>query len=143
MQITNSIIRLNTLSFPLTDFSSIFETRKDVSLHCDEKGNFETVQCDNGLCWCMEGGSSSKGRLKATSKVLHENLMEQLPCYLKNHKGKAYLRRCESRTVSKARVKAKMARHNLDWRERKDEQVFCDYDGSFAPKNRDTTKTFR
>ena len=76
------------------------------------------------------------GRLKATSKVLHENLLEQLPCY--GEKLKSYLRRCETRTITKARVKTKMSRHNLDWQEQASAVVYCDYDGSFAPKNYDS-----
>ena len=123
---------MRCLPFFIFDSSALFNVRKDVTIHCDEKGNYETVQCDNGLCWCMD--PSNTGRLKATSKVLHENLMEQLPCYW-GGKGKPYLRRCESRTTSKARVKAKMLRHNLDWQERIGTEIVCDYDGSFAPIN--------
>ena len=29
------------------------EAREDVSLHCTELGNYETLQCDLGLCWCV------------------------------------------------------------------------------------------
>ena len=75
-------------------------------------------------------------RLKATSKVLHENLKEQLPCV--GSSGKPYLRRCESRTITKAKVKTKMLRHGLDWQEQRSAVVVCDYDGSFAPINYDT-----
>ena len=81
------------------------------------------------------------GRLKATSKVLHKNLMEQLPCYGGN--SKTYLRRCETRTITKAKVKAKMSRHGLDWQEQASAVVYCDYDGSFAPKNYDSNGIHR
>ena len=30
------------------------EGRNDVSLHCQEDGSYETLQCDNGMCWCVE-----------------------------------------------------------------------------------------
>ena len=30
------------------------EGRNDVSLHCQEDGSYETLQCDNGKCWCVE-----------------------------------------------------------------------------------------
>merc|ERR1712226_1060185 len=74
---------------------SLFTVRNDVTIHCNEKGNFETIQCDNGFCWCME--TLSSGRSKAVSKVLHENLKDQLPCVWKDNDP--YLRRCESRTI--------------------------------------------
>ena len=28
--------------------------RDDVSLHCSENGNYESLQCDAGLCWCAD-----------------------------------------------------------------------------------------
>ena len=102
-------------------------------------GNFETIQCDNGFCWCMDPLNTS--RLKATSKVLHENLREQLPCV--GYSGRQYLRRCESRTTTKAKVKATMLKHGLDWQEQKSVVVSCDYDGSFAPVNYDSNGVLR
>ena len=30
------------------------EAREDVTLHCTELGNYESLQCDRGLCWCVE-----------------------------------------------------------------------------------------
>ena len=30
------------------------EAREDVTLHCTELGNYEKLQCDKGLCWCVE-----------------------------------------------------------------------------------------
>lgn len=77
----------------------------------------------------------SSGRSKAVSKVLHENLKDQLPCVWKDNDP--YLRRCESRTITKAKVKAKMMKHGLDWQEQESSVVNCDYDGSFAPVNYD------
>ena len=115
-------------------FRFLTPVRNDVTIHCNEKGNFETVQCDNGFCWCMDPLNTD--RLKSTSKVLHENLKEQLPCV--GSSGKPYLKRCESRTITKAKVKTKMLRHGLDWQEQRSAVVVCDYDGSFAPINYDT-----
>ena len=77
----------------------------------------------------------SSGRSKAVSKVLHENLKDQLPCVKKENAP--YLRRCESRTITKEKVKAKMMKHGLDWQEQQSAEVYCDYDGSFAPVNYD------
>lgn len=30
------------------------EGRRDVTLHCTPNGNYEPLQCDDGLCWCAE-----------------------------------------------------------------------------------------
>ena len=38
----------------------IIDGRKDISLHCTEDGSYETLQCDNGKCWCVE---QKRGRL--------------------------------------------------------------------------------
>jgi hypothetical protein len=49
--------------------------RKDVTLHCDEQGNYEELQCDNGLCWCAEEKTGTP-----ISRILPENMMIMLPC---------------------------------------------------------------
>merc|ERR1719334_2842587 len=113
------------------NIGALFTTRNDVTIHCDDKGNFETLQCDNGFCWCME--TLSNGRSKVVSRLLHENLKDQLPC-VKND-NVPYQRRCETRTIAKAKVKAKMLKHGLNWQEKAAKEVKCDYDGSFAPVN--------
>ena len=83
----------------------------------------------------------SNGKSKAVSKVLHENLKDQLPCVKKDNEP--YLRRCESRTIAKARVKSKMLKHGLDWQEKDTAIVNCDYDGSFASVNHDNNGVLR
>ena len=37
-----------------TDEEIKIKGRDDVTLHCTELGNYEKLQCDNGLCWCVE-----------------------------------------------------------------------------------------
>ena len=37
-----------------TDTDINIKGRDDVTLHCTELGNYEKLQCDNGLCWCVE-----------------------------------------------------------------------------------------
>ena len=75
----------------------------------------------------------SNGRSKVVSRLLHENLKDQLPCVKKD--DVPYQRRCETRTIAKAKVKAKMLKHGLNWQEKAAKEVKCDYDGSFAPVN--------
>ena len=83
----------------------------------------------------------SNGRSKVVSKLLHENLKDQLPCVKKD--DVPYQRRCETRTIAKSRVKAKMLKHGLNWQEKAAEGVKCDYDGSFAPVNYDLQEKLR
>jgi len=49
--------------------------RKDVTLHCTEQGNYEELQCDDGVCWCAEEKTGT-----AISRILPENMMQMLPC---------------------------------------------------------------
>ncbi|KAK0157205.1 hypothetical protein PV327_011336, partial [Microctonus hyperodae] len=49
--------------------------RDDVSLHCSENGNYEELQCDNGLCWCVESKTG-----KPTQRIYPESVMNYLPC---------------------------------------------------------------
>ncbi|KAJ9598155.1 hypothetical protein L9F63_026737, partial [Diploptera punctata] len=51
------------------------KTRNDVSLHCNEQGNYETLQCDDGLCWCAEEKSGLP-----TSRIVPEGMMTMLYC---------------------------------------------------------------
>ena len=43
------------------------EAREDVSLHCTELGNYETLQCDLGLCWCVHPRSLLSNYLSTLS----------------------------------------------------------------------------
>jgi len=47
----------------------------DVTLHCNEQGNYEELQCNNGVCWCAEEKTGTP-----TSRILPENMMTLLPC---------------------------------------------------------------
>lgn len=49
--------------------------QKDVTLHCNEQGNYEELQCDNGMCWCAEERTGTP-----ISRILPENMMTMLPC---------------------------------------------------------------
>lgn len=49
--------------------------RTDVSLHCSTEGNYEELQCDNGLCWCVETTTG-----KPTQRAYPESMMTYLPC---------------------------------------------------------------
>lgn len=51
------------------------EGKNYISFHCDSNGNFEDLQCSNGLCWCVEPQSG-----KLISPVIPQKAMTKLPC---------------------------------------------------------------
>jgi len=107
----------------------IQEGRSDVSLHCDEKGNYEELQCDKGRCWCIQPKTG-----EATSIVLPVTLWHLLPCYTRFTQevevGKQYLRRCESRVIGIQNLKQWFNKHGTHWK--RQSGTVCDMDGSFA-----------
>jgi len=115
--------------------------RDDVSLHCDELGSYEQLQCDNGNCWCVQEQSG-----KAVSTVVPEALVKLLPCFnnqneddledLDNYK---YMRKCETRAINVAKTQAKLRVHGTRWTP---SSIYnCDYDGSFGPVHQYPTET--
>ncbi|GJQ83428.1 hypothetical protein Trydic_g14208 [Trypoxylus dichotomus] len=99
-----------------------------VSLHCDDKGNYEPLQCDvdSQQCWCAE---PKTGEL--TSHVVPMDLMPMLPCYNRDTVGSQYLRICESELYAQKRIADEFHAHgtatvNFPLH-------FCQYDGSFGP----------
>ena len=88
-------------------------------------GNYESLQCDNGLCWCVDSMTS-----KPNSNTVHENLFQYLPCYNPEQHTYQYLRRCESREIARAQSKQKLMKHGLDWAV--SDAGSCDGDGSFG-----------
>lgn len=51
--------------------------RTDVTLHCSQNGNFEELQCDNGICWCAD---AKTGRVSVDTRAVPQNLWNFLPC---------------------------------------------------------------
>lgn len=49
--------------------------RTDITIHCDDWGNFEKLQCDQGLCWCADTYTGDP-----YTPIVPEKLMERLPC---------------------------------------------------------------
>lgn len=46
-----------------------------VTLHCTRTGDYEPLQCDNGLCWCAQPQTG-----QPTVGPVHEADMRRLPC---------------------------------------------------------------
>ncbi|XP_012258261.2 uncharacterized protein LOC105687303 [Athalia rosae] len=99
--------------------------RTDISLHCTSEGNYEELQCDSGLCWCVEPKSG-----KPTQRVYPESMMTYLPCYNATLVGSQYLRQCESKMVARARVLKKLATHGRHYAHI--DAVNCEGDGSYG-----------
>ncbi|PSN41091.1 hypothetical protein C0J52_10608 [Blattella germanica] len=102
------------------------QNRKDVTLHCTQEGNYEELQCDDGLCWC----SDEKTGLP-TSRILPESMMKMLYCYNETTVGSQYLRKCESKEIARARIEMEMEYHGTL------NPYFtflkCDNDGTYSP----------
>ena len=105
------------------------EGRRDVTLHCTETGDYDGLQCDKELCWCVNTISG-----KPVSIVVAESLVTLLPCHpnvdTESVFGSQYLRKCEAREVSVARTRAVLASHGTSWEVGRDYE--CQYDGGFA-----------
>lgn len=132
--------------------------RNDVTLHCDSMGNYESLQCDSGSCWCAEPKTG-----EVLDTVVPESMMKLLPCckidssqiyyYLKNaiklsfinlyiliffvyiiddskKIGSQYLRQCESQLFAQARIKNEFL--NRGTNSVNLPFLLCGYDGSFG-----------
>ncbi|XP_043284130.1 uncharacterized protein [Venturia canescens] len=100
--------------------------RTGVSIHCSENGNYDKLQCDNGLCWCVEPVTG-----KPTERVYPESMMRYLPCYLEKPSAlrRYYLRQCESAALARELVLRKFQLHGT--KSAHIDMPLCDYDGSY------------
>ncbi|KAG8230535.1 hypothetical protein J437_LFUL011537 [Ladona fulva] len=98
--------------------------RSDVSLHCSSNGNYETLQCDDGLCWCAD----YKTGLPLYS-IVPEKMMNLLPCY-QDDDSFQYLRECESAAVATGRIKDFLFKHGTKFSNMDSDR--CDFDGSYG-----------
>ncbi|EDS29715.1 conserved hypothetical protein [Culex quinquefasciatus] len=102
--------------------------RQDVTLHCSSNGNFEPLQCDGGVCWCVEPKTGQP--LPQVPAVL-PSMWTKLPCYNSTQHGDRYLRQCESAATAQKLVQQKFTVHGHTEVALAD--VVCDYDGSYGP----------
>ncbi len=107
---------------------ALFRGRSDVSLHCQVNGDYEPLQCDDGRCWCAD---ETTGEPYSTAVL--EQFYQLLPCYEDaSVTGSQYLRRCESRSVARAKIRRTLSYHGLTWPMDAYEDIDCDPDGSFG-----------
>ncbi|XP_074038296.1 uncharacterized protein [Leptinotarsa decemlineata] len=96
-----------------------------VSFHCDSMGNYEPLQCDSGLCWCVK---PKTGQL--TSPVVPEKAMPKLACYSASKVGSQYLRQCDSAQYGLATVLNTLKLHGVRYANLG--MKLCDGDGAFG-----------
>ncbi|CAH0761075.1 unnamed protein product [Diatraea saccharalis] len=100
--------------------------KRSVTLHCTRSGDYEPLQCDNGMCWCAEPKTG-----QPTAGPVPESDMRQLPCYSTSKVGSQYLRRCESLVHAIAKIQQEQQDHGTNFLG--NPVTFCDYDGSYGP----------
>ncbi|XP_059470454.1 uncharacterized protein LOC132193659 [Neocloeon triangulifer] len=99
--------------------------RVDVTLHCTSDGNFDTLQCDSGICWCADEKTGL-----TLGEVVPQPMIELLPCYNKTVVGDSYVRKCDSAAYSLGVIRDEMNQHGTlgDLFVGKN----CGYDGSYG-----------
>ncbi|RVE54094.1 hypothetical protein evm_001217 [Chilo suppressalis] len=100
--------------------------KRSVTLHCTRTGDYEPLQCDNGMCWCAEPRTG-----QPTAGPVPEADMRQLPCYRSSLVGTQYLRQCESVVHAIATIQREQMEHGTSFLG--NPVTFCDYDGSYGP----------
>ncbi|XP_049874767.1 uncharacterized protein LOC126372878 isoform X2 [Pectinophora gossypiella] len=100
--------------------------RQDVTLHCTSAGDFEPLQCDDGLCWCAQPKTG-----QPTGLPVLEQDMSLLPCYSEAALGEQYLRKCESLVFALAKIHREQTEHGTSFLG--NPVTFCDYDGTYGP----------
>ncbi|KAJ8962529.1 hypothetical protein NQ318_000920 [Aromia moschata] len=102
--------------------------RSYVSFHCDDMGNYEELQCDSGLCWCVEPKTGD-----LTAPVVPEKAMDKLPCYAVSKVGKQYLRQCESAKYAMTKILSTLETHGVKYASLGN--LLCDGDGAYGVYN--------
>ncbi|CAK1586330.1 unnamed protein product [Parnassius mnemosyne] len=100
--------------------------RSAVTLHCTPSGDYETLQCDEGMCWCVQ----PKTGQPTVQPVLQQD-MKHLPCYSSAIVGEQYLRKCESVVQAFNIIYQEQSEHGTNFLG--NPITFCDYDGSYGP----------
>ncbi|XP_076056390.1 uncharacterized protein LOC143034341 [Oratosquilla oratoria] len=105
-----------------------------ITLHCKENGNYEELQCQKGLCACVDPLDG-----KPYGLVMPEKMITFLSCYNKTVIGEQYLRRCESKYVAHEESLEYMAEHGVSGTT---PNFKCDPDGSYNGLIKDTSNKY-
>ncbi|XP_063985399.1 uncharacterized protein LOC135166769 [Diachasmimorpha longicaudata] len=110
-------------------------TRPDLSLHCTENGNYDELQCDNGLCWCTNPRTG-----QPLERIFPESMMKYLTCYKEHNVGTQYLRQCESKRIAGQKILEQLTARGRLYSFIPD--ALCDGDGSYGPLRVDRKTVF-
>ncbi|KAJ8713368.1 hypothetical protein PYW07_013738 [Mythimna separata] len=97
-----------------------------VTLHCTANGDYEPLQCDDGMCWCAQPRTG-----QPTVGPIPEEDITLLPCYSAAVVGDQYLRKCESLVLASSIIAREQREHGTNFLGQS--FVLCDYDGSYGP----------
>ncbi|GAB0090429.1 Thyroglobulin type-1 domain-containing protein [Sergentomyia squamirostris] len=103
------------------------EGRNDVTLHCQQNGNYEELQCDSGTCWCADPAT---GFIEKDTIAVPEHLWTLLPCYNASFYGSLYLRQCDSAAHAQSVIRnafSKRGTIHISF-----SNIQCHYDGSYG-----------
>ncbi|CAH2237898.1 jg16701 [Pararge aegeria aegeria] len=95
------------------------------TLHCTSNGDYEKLQCDEGMCWCVETKTG-----QPITPPVQEVDMRRLPCFSAASLGEQYLRRCESIVYALATIHREQSAHGTNFLG--NPITFCDFDGSYG-----------
>ncbi|XP_042207846.1 uncharacterized protein LOC121856379 isoform X1 [Homarus americanus] len=95
-----------------------------VTLHCQENGNYEPLQCEDDWCYCMDPDTALP-----YGSSFPDAMKEHLPCYNKTVTGEQYLRRCESQYHAEHLLATHIQRKGVY---PPSTLLNCDDDGSFG-----------
>lgn len=97
-----------------------------VTLHCTANGDYEPLQCDDGMCWCAQPMTG-----QPTVSPIPEEDITRLPCYSAAVVGEQYLRKCESLVLASGMIAKEQQEHGTNFLGHP--VLTCDYDGSYGP----------
>ncbi|XP_037082880.1 uncharacterized protein LOC119103447 [Pollicipes pollicipes] len=100
--------------------------RKDITLHCEPNGNYEPLQCDKDVCFCVNSTTA-----ELYGGTVSREQWTGLPCYDPKHFPGSYNRLCESMNRASRKVATLLVSHGIH--ESSNFSAKCDPDGSYYP----------
>uniref|UniRef100_A0A1B0DE61 Thyroglobulin type-1 domain-containing protein n=1 Tax=Phlebotomus papatasi TaxID=29031 RepID=A0A1B0DE61_PHLPP len=101
--------------------------RHDVTLHCQQNGNYEELQCDEGACWCADPAT---GFIIEDTIAVPHHLWTLLPCYNTSFYGTQYLRQCDSAAHAQNLIRDAFSKRGTS--QISFTNIQCHYDGTYG-----------
>ncbi|XP_043242196.1 uncharacterized protein LOC122391920 [Amphibalanus amphitrite] len=102
------------------------EGRKDITLHCMANGNYEPLQCDQDVCFCVNSTTA-----QPYGATVARDMWKGLPCYSSTYFPGDYNRLCESMNVVASEMVKLLSAHGMTT---SDMYQTCDSDGGYGAK---------